>query len=189
MNKKHLRYWGIAMLLMFLLMGCDPAGTTQMNMLGNLLNDDNGPTMSIAQMMDSINTYNERIKGFDIHFPLTDNDERPLENIPYINPVTGSKMLFSTSTDDADFSIGTVAIEQKTEGEVSFGNGAFAPSFTKYVQSRGKGVYALYYIPETSDSLTRRIWSRVLLYVYSGADSIITTRGYAGSKHTFYANH
>ena len=184
----YIKYWGATMLLVFLLMGCDPAGTTQMNKLGDLLNNGNGPTMSISQIIDSINTYNKCIKGFDIHFPLTDSDERPLENMAYVNRVTGSKMQFSMSTDDADFSIGTVTIDQKTEGEVSFGNGTSAPSFTKYVQSRGKGVYALYYIPETSDSLTRRIWSRVLLYVYPGADSIMTTRGYAASEHVFYVS-
>jgi hypothetical protein len=139
--------------------------------------------------MDSINTYNDHIKGFDIHFPLTDTDERPRENTPYVNPVTGSKMIFSLSTDDADFSIGSVTIEQKTVGEISLGNDTSAPSFTKYVQSRGKGVYALYAMSESSDSLTRRIWSRVLLYVYPDADSIMTTRGYADSKHLFYANH
>jgi hypothetical protein len=189
MKKKLTYYWVTAWLFMFLLMGCDPAGTTPMNKLGDLLNDANGPSMSIAQLMDSINTYNDRINGFDIHFPLTDTDERPLENTPYVNPATGSKMVFSMSTDDADFSIGSVAIEQKTEGEISFGNGTLSPSFTKYVQSRGKGVYALYYLSESSDSLTRRIWSRVLLYVYPGADSIMTTRGYADSKHLFYANH
>jgi hypothetical protein len=189
MNKNYIHYWGTALLFMCLLMGCDPSGTTQMNKLGDLLNDGNGPTMSISQLMDSINTYNDRIKGFDIHFPLTDTDERPLEHTPYVNPATGSKMVFAMSTDDADFSIGTVSIDQNTEGEISFGNGSSPPQFTKYVQSRGKGVYALYYMSESSDSLVRRIWSRVLLYVYPGADSIMTTRGYADSKHIFYANH
>ena len=38
---------------------------------------------------------------------------------------------------------------------------------------------------ESSDSLTRRIWSRVLLYVYPGADSIMTPRGYADSNICF----
>ena len=188
MNRIFVRSRNAAFLLMFLLMGCDPAGTTQMNILGDLLNNGNGPTMSISQLLDSINTYNYRIKGFDIHFPLTDTDERPLEDKPYVNPATGSKMIFSMYTDDPDFSIGTVTIEQKTAGEVSFGNGTSAPSYTKYVQSRGKGVYALYFIPEISDSLTRRIWSRVLLYVYPGGDSIMTTRGYAASQHVFHAN-
>ena len=188
MKKKLILYSGAAWLFIFLLMGCDPAGTTPMNKLGDLLNDGNGPTMSIAQLMDSINTYNEHIKGFDIHFPLTDTDERPRENTPYVNPATGSKMIFSMSTDDADFSIGSVTIEQKTVGEISLGNDTSAPSFTKYVQSRGKGVYALYERSESSDSLTRRIWSRVLLYVYPGADSIMTTRGYADSKHLFYTS-
>ena len=181
-------YLGTVSLFLFLLMGCDPTGTSPMNKLGDLLNDANGPTMSIAQLMDSINTYNDHIQGFDIHFPLTDTDERPLENIPYINPATGSKMVFSLSTDDAEFSIGSVVVEQKTAGEISLSNDTSAPSFTKYVQSRGKGVYALYEKSESGDSPTRRIWSRVLLYVYPGADSIMTTRGYADSKHIFYAN-
>ena len=189
MNKKIIIYFSTAWLCVFLLMGCDPPGTTQMNKLGDLLNDDNGPTMPISQLMDSINAYNEHIEGFNIHFPLTDTDERPFENTPYVNPVTGSKMVFSMSTDDVDFSIGSVVIEQKAVGEISLGNDTSMPSFTKYVQSRGKGVYALYEMWESSDSLTRRIWSRVLLYVYPGADSIMTTRGYAESKHMFYANH
>ena len=188
MNKRLLQFC-VILLLALLYVGCDPVGMSQMNLLGDLLNSDVGPTLSAEQLLDSIESLNHRKKGFSIHFPVTDENASPKDGGIYVNPATGSKMVFSMFTDDADFSIGTVAIEQNTEGEISFGNGTLTPKFTKYVQSRGKGVYALYYMSESSDSLTRRIWSRVLLYVYPGADSIMTTRGYEDSKHIFYANH
>ena len=85
--------------------------------------------------------------------------------------------------------MGTVIIVQQTDGELTFRHNALDSVITRHVQSRGKGIYALYSTSLGSDSLPRRIWSRVLLYVYLGADSIMTTRGYEDSKHLFYASH
>ena len=136
MNRKFVRFRDAAFLLMFLLMGCDPAGTTQMNILGDLLNNGNGPTMSISQLLDSINTYNDRIKGFDIHFPLTGTDERPLEDKPYVNPATGSKMIFSMYTDETKssqlsdgFKLILIAADNCTSGQWLYSKNTFFERF------------------------------------------------------------
>ena len=188
MNKRLLQFW-VMLLLALIYVGCDPVGMSQMNLLGDLLNSDVGPTLSAEQLLDSIESLNQRKEGFSSHFPVTDENASPKDGGIYVNPKTGSSIQFDLTPADSLYGMGTVIIVQKTDGELSFGHNPFDSVITLNVQSRGKGIYALYYTSLGSDSLPRRIWSRVLLYVYPGADSIMTTRGYADSKHLFYANH
>ena len=187
MNKRLLQFLMI-LLLTLLYVGCDPVGMSQMNLLGDLLNSDVGPTLSAEQLLDSIESLNQRKEGFSIHFPVTDENASPKDGEIYVNPKTGSSIQFDLTPADS-LGMGTVIIVQQTDGELTFRHNALDSVITRHVQSRGKGIYALYSTSLDSDSLPRRIWSRVLLYVYPGADSIMTTRGYEDSKHLFYANH
>ena len=183
MNKRLLQFLMI-LLLALLYVGCDPV-----NLLGDLLNSDVGPTLSAEQLLDSIESLNQRKEGFSIHFPVTDENASPKDGKIYVNPKTGSSIQFDLTSTDSLYGMGTVIIVQQTDGELTFRHNALDSVVTRHVQSRGKGIYALYSTSLDSDSLPRRIWSRVLLYVYPGADSIMTTRGYEDSKHLFYASH
>lgn len=188
MNKRILKF-SLMLLLTFLYVGCDPVGMSQMNLLGDLLNSDVGPTLSAEQLLDSIESLNQRKEGFSIHFPVTDENASPKDGKIYVNPKTGSSIQFDLTSTDSLYGMGTVIIVQQTDGELTFRHNALDSVVTRHVQSRDKGIYALYSTSLDSDSLPRRIWSRVLLYVYPGADSIMTTRGYEDSKHLFYASH
>lgn len=190
-NKRENRYMqrllqAVGLMAVMCCVACDPVGTGAMNRLGDLLNSEEGPTMPIGQLMDSVAYYNEHVTDFSIHFPLTATDERPRQEGCYVNPVTGSKLTFHLEgMSDGIGTIGTVDIEQHKEGEVSFGNGSIDSCFTKQVQARGRGVYALYY---NADSVSRS-WSRVLLFVYPGGDSLMTTRGTAAMTSVFRYQH
>ncbi len=173
------------LLLTLLCVGCDPEGTSQMNLLGDLLNSDIGPTLSAEQLLDSIESLNQRKEGFSIHFPATDVNARPKTDGLYVNPKTGSSLQFELTPADSLFGMGTVTIVQQTEGELSFGTSSLDSIITLNVQSRGKGIYALYSTISDGESFTRRSWSRVLLYVYPNADSIMTTRGTEATTHVF----
>lgn len=175
----------IMLSLTILCVGCDPEGTSQMNLLGDLLNSDAGPTLSAEQLLDSIESFNQRKKGFSIHFPVTGENTSPKDNGIYVNPKTGSNIRFVLTPDDSLYSMGTATIVQQTAGELSFGRSSLDSVLTLHVQSRGKGIYALYSTSLNSDSITRRIWSRVLFYVYPKGDSIMTTRGSESTTHIF----
>ena len=74
MNKRILKF-SLMLLLALLYVGCDPVGMSQMNLLGDLLNSDVGPTLSAEQLLDSIESLNQRKEGFSIHFPVTDENK------------------------------------------------------------------------------------------------------------------
>ena len=174
----------MGMTALMLMAACDPKGTWQMNRLGDLLNAEGGPVLTIDQLMDSISELN-RHDDFSVLFPLTDVDQRPLEGV-YQNPVTGSTLQFHPAEQrDSILTVGTVDINQQTELEVTL----TTKPVTKFVQARGKSVYALYEVNTSTDSLgTGRqwaSWSRVLLFVYPGGDSIMTTRGSKHLTHIF----
>lgn len=182
---KRLLHFFVMLLLILLCTACDPVGMSQINLLGDLLNSDVGPTLSAEQLLDSIESLNQRKEGFSIHFPVTDENTSPKDDGIYVNPKTGSSIQFDLTPADSLYGIGTVAIVQQTDGELSFGHNSLDSVITLHVQSRGKGIYALYSASLGSDSLPRRIWSRVLLYVYPKGDSIMTTRGIEATTHIF----
>lgn len=183
--KKRLSPLMIVSMLILMCFGCDPAGMSQMNLLGDLLNSELGPTLTTEQLLDSIESLNRRKEGFSIHFPVTAANATPKADGIYVNPKTGSTMEFNLSPADDLYGMGTVTLVQQTEGELSFGSNLSDSIITLNVQSRGRGIYALYSTSLSGDSITRRCWSRVLLYVYPGADSIMTTRATEATTHIF----
>jgi len=182
------------------LTSCDPEGTAQRNHLGRLLNDDDGPNLTLNQLMDSIKAYNDAGGAqMLVPFTLTDIDMLPHDNGRYVNAETGSTLTFQLdATDDADYSIGTV--EMDLHGQFVMGSVSSGEHEIGYVQPRGMSVYTIYTLSfqeadgAASDSLasdsvptiiSQRWWVPALLYVYPSGDSIITTSGHECSTHVF----
>lgn len=183
-----------------MLTACDPEGTAQRNHLGWILNTSEAPQLSVDQLMDSIKAYNDAGgPQMPIPFTLTDIDVQPRAHGRYVNEETGSSLTFNLgTTDDADYSIGTV--EMDLHGQFVMGAVVDREPETGYVQPRGKSVYTIYTLAFTeadstaTDSLAcdtipttipKRWWVPALLYVYPSGDSIITTSGHECSTHLF----
>lgn len=182
------------------LTACDPEGTAQRNHLERLLNEDEGPNLTTDQLMDSIKAYNDAGGAqMLVPFTLTDMDVLPHANGRYVNAETGSSLTFHLdTTDDADYSIGTV--EMDIHGQFVMGSISSGEPEMGYVQPRGKSIYTIYTMAmmETDSAATdslasdtipttipQRWWVPALLYVYPSGDSIITTSGHECSTHLF----
>lgn len=137
---KRLLHFFVMLLLILLCTACDPVGMSQMNLLGDLLNSDVGPTLSAEQLLDSIESLNQRKEGFSIHFPVTDENTSPKDDGIYVNPKTGSSIQFDLTPADSLYGIGTVAIVQQTDGELSFGHNLLTAS-SRFMSSHEARVF------------------------------------------------
>ncbi len=184
-----------------LLLSCDPSQANAQHELEGLLNSPEGQTMTADELVGkSHNSAWDKARGAGmvIDVPLTKADTRPLTGGVYVANDTGSSMSFSL-TDSID-SINTVGHINIVWHEDQWGNPRPEKTFndTVFLQSRGKGLYAIYRYKRVYDDmgevvtdslghpLTKRFWEGILLYVYPGADSIYTTRGSELTNHTYY---
>ena len=148
--------------------------------------------MTADQLLDSLKGLNSVTPNFSIHLPVTDADTRPLSDVPYINPKTGSSICFHLNdVSDDPYAIGTVSIDQKP-GKQALGELAFYEADSIYlerVHAWGRGIYTTYVRDTiTSDDGTsepRILHHAYLMFVYPGGDSILTTQGFMKSENTF----
>ena len=184
-----------------LVLSCDPPESNAHRQLERLLNSDEGQRMTADELIGkSHNSAWDKMRGAGmvIDVKLTDADTRPLTDGVYVSKDTGSRMKFSlTNATDSIGTVGQIAIEWH---EDQWGNPWPEKTFndTVFLQSRKKGLYAIYRYNAVTDSmgeavtdsmglpLTERHWEGILLYVYPGADSIYSTHGSELTNHTYY---
>ena len=181
---------GLALLTAVMMTACDPKGTAARNQLGWLL--DNNPDMTAEALLDSLEHLNGVTPDFSVHLPVTSADTRPLSDMEYVNPVTGSQLVFHLNdTIDDPFAIGTVTISQKS-GSQPLGELGFYKADSIYVEAVhawGKGIYTAFVrdtITDDDGSTKERIFHKeYLMFVYPGGDSILTTQGFKDSENIF----
>ena len=190
------------MSLTFELMACDPSFTNAQRGLEGLLNREEGQKMTADELANMSRNSGDKIRGagVDIHLPITSVDTRPIEGATYMCEDSTSLVFSFEGAPDTLRTIGTVNIEwhQNIWGESrDMGN---KPNVnTYYVQSRGKGIYTLWFmdqqfesghpvLDENGDTIEAPHFEGMLIFVYPKADSLLITRGHKDTEHTYKLN-
>lgn len=198
----------ILLMSSFLLSGCMPSHTNAQNRLRWALNPDDDSYLMADELKSLFSadnaTIGDKLKGSTciLDLPLTDSDTQPKDSVGYVEANSGSIMSFrfDAGNDNLPHTLGKVFIEWR-ENVWSIANGsANHPEYdTCYVESRGKGVYSLYYYEKQykadylqTDSLGNPLTAPerlgMLLFVYPGADSILVQCGSEESKRIYRYN-
>ena len=192
----------------FILSGCMPSHTNAQNRLRWALNPDDGSYLmadELKAMFSADNvTIGDKLKGSTciVDLPLTNSDTRPKDSVGYVDVNSGSIMSFRFDVENGNLpnTLGKVFIEWR-ENVWSIANGnANNPEYdTCYVESRGKGVYSLYYYEKQYKADRLQTYSLgnpltvperlgMLLFVYPDADSILVQCGSEESKRIYRYN-